>query len=837
MNAANSRLEKLMKKLESYYQKSLSYRKPRAYGSLQRTAFRMEIPQHKLDKTKKERVHLSKHELSGFENEFEEMIKVYEEIIKATQDIEVYCRLEDYDFDNFAYSDSMLNVIRQKFEKHAALNNTIAGALSGLWRNAYKNSKNSYVRAALVMDSILQYERKVHQGWAYNLSYKTFTQNIPWKKLTNSYATYFSRHYPDFSSLKHPASFYYNRFIHSTYQNQKPYMIDEYNREKRENDGHSNFVYRTLINYYNHELVSEFNSYVYSLSGKNIYIGYAIGSTPVFKIDTLAVPYQPETVHFSDTIAGKVSVFTEKAQTPQKKQIQAVNACIEFVNEEIRHSNWFVEHIVRYNHKINKFIKGELKYGTGTFAAFDSYKLPYSLYFKAKGLSVYLPDDIATFSLETLDKLKEIAKEREQLIYALHRYSVDDEYEKDKGAMAYEMFRRFEFLYVQFDKHTTNLYKGLNRYYLSFAEKPDNAWCKSSHILSDIVREDRRLVNAVDAKFADNHYKMPSITTIRELSRQCVSEMYDNLKGLDKFGRYHGYCPYSPYEDIATESIEFVKDILEIENDIANARDLADAQHDYIRKFNDIVEEYNRFAKLACGDYEEYSSHSVARYFLLKTVKHPFIFRFVPTEEYIPVTEPTKQLTETGDSVFTSMDGYAENNLVLLLDVSGSMNEKNKLPLLQESFSRLLTIMRPEDKVAVVVYSGKAEEVLSSLSCRYADSIRNVLESLRPAGKTDIDKGISVAYRTAYNGFIPKGNNRIILATDGQFDIKRKTLKKIEKGSSDNVFLSVFSFSTSTGKQEKLEQIATTGKGVFYKILPSNINRTLVKEVQAIKNN
>ncbi|MEL7340614.1 MAG: VWA domain-containing protein, partial [Bacteroidota bacterium] len=118
-----------------------------------------------------------------------------------------------------------------------------------------------------------------------------------------------------------------------------------------------------------------------------------------------------------------------------------------------------------------------------------------------------------------------------------------------------------------------------------------------------------------------------------------------------------------------------------------------------------------------------------------------------------------------------SFDGIAENNLILLLDVSASMKKPEKLPLLKESLTRLLDHMRPEDRISVIAYAGDVDVVLEGMSAANKYEILNAIENLRSAGGTKSKEAIRRAYRLADDNYISGGNNRIIFATDGFFDV------------------------------------------------------------------
>src|SRR5690606_33899330 len=123
------------------------------------------------------------------------------------------------------------------------------------------------------------------------------------------------------------------------------------------------------------------------------------------------------------------------------------------------------------------------------------------------------------------------------------------------------------------------------------------------------------------------------------------------------------------------------------------------------------------------------------------------------------------------DEHLRSMEGYATNNMVLLVDVSGSMNAPDKLPLLKQSLLNMLSMMREEDQVSLVTYSGKAKVGLPPTSIKQEDKLREAIHGLTPSGRTEGNAGIKLAYQVADKDYVRGGNNRIILATDGEFPV------------------------------------------------------------------
>ena len=159
------------------------------------------------------------------------------------------------------------------------------------------------------------------------------------------------------------------------------------------------------------------------------------------------------------------------------------------------------------------------------------------------------------------------------------------------------------------------------------------------------------------------------------------------------------------------------------------------------------------------------------------------------------------------------------SNLVFLIDVSGSMNEPNKLPLVKAAFRVLVRQLRPQDRVAIVVYAGNAGVVLPSTAGNEKERILHAIESLEAGGSTAGGEGIKLAYNIARQNFLKGGNNRVILATDGDFNVgissEGELLRLIEEERRDNISLSVLGFGTGNYKDAKMEKLADRGNGNF----------------------
>jgi Ca-activated chloride channel family protein len=175
------------------------------------------------------------------------------------------------------------------------------------------------------------------------------------------------------------------------------------------------------------------------------------------------------------------------------------------------------------------------------------------------------------------------------------------------------------------------------------------------------------------------------------------------------------------------------------------------------------------------------------------------------------------------------------SNLVFLIDVSGSMNAANKLPLVQSSLKMLVDELRPQDKVAIVVYAGAAGLVLPPTPGNQKTTIKDAIDRLQAGGSTAGGAGIKLAYHIAQENFLKKGNNRVILATDGDFNVGASSDQDmeqlIEQERKSGVFLSVLGYGMGNYKDSKMETLADKGNGNYaYIDNATEARKTLVSE-------
>jgi Ca-activated chloride channel family protein len=195
-----------------------------------------------------------------------------------------------------------------------------------------------------------------------------------------------------------------------------------------------------------------------------------------------------------------------------------------------------------------------------------------------------------------------------------------------------------------------------------------------------------------------------------------------------------------------------------------------------------------------------------------------------------------------------SYENLPPNNLVFLIDVSGSMNSPEKLPLLKEALTLLIEEMRDIDSIAMVVYAGAAGLVLPPTPCSEKQKIFSALERLQAGGSTAGGAGIQRAYNVAREHYDLNGNNRVILATDGDFNVgassNSELVRLIEEKRDDGIYLTVLGFGMGNYKDSKMESLADSGNGNYAyidslreakKVLVSELGGTLFTIAKDVK--
>ncbi len=794
-------------------------------------------------------------------------LKVQSEALKNALDlvdekckaIEIYVRLKDYEKDNLEKGFALINEIQPLIINFRKAKGDYESKINEIYQKSKGNSANpAYVQCEKNMHQILEKDKKlidilmlnfndeIHTGWAKD----EIQQNI------NEVAVFLGEIQKNIPKIDYPASHYYTSFLDCArdFQVHKKYTIDGYNFEAQQSDAHANAAYWGYINHYDGCLVPFFNQFGDFTQAGNLFPLKAGKIAPIFELKKQRVEVDAKAKFFKDIAYQPIDV------KPQNSAISvlmnnSLNKYIEFINEGVRVNNNLLRSLQNQNVNLTTF-----DYETTFYFYYDDHQIPQSLYRETILENRNLPESVRKSISSQTEVLFNMLKEMDELRQEVLLFAKSNTH-KTQGFKRIEEIRdRYKFLYETFDNYKERLFLDLKKIFDSYKfADTQNSWVKSYLSLSEVVQGDKDLLFAAK-KFHTKESTIFAFDTekLNVSIRNSISNEFSNMKGIDKIGRYHGLCPYNPYEDIGTESQQFIEYAAKVEKK---------KYEDFIYKYNAIVDEKNRFVGLA-------------KVSLLKEVIQPNLFlpkepykRDKPTvrqtvttdirtnnqvnnpkdKELVHIKKPDTVRVEVIKEVvrhdtivirdtiylekppvitkdFYTLEGYAPNNLILLLDVSSSMNMPDRLPLLQESMKKLVNLLRPEDDISIVVYSGSAQTILPPTSGKEKEKIIKVIDALEPRGKTDANAGLALAYKVANQKYKYAGNNKIVLATDGEFGLRPVVLELIGQNASAGISLTIFKFGEKP--TPNLKQLTDRGKGNLVSINQENAAVFMIQEAK-----
>jgi Mg-chelatase subunit ChlD len=797
------------------------------------------------------------------------------------KELDTYHKLEDYKNDNYAKALVLIGDYQNLLPEYTQKQNALRVAVEQEYLKG--NPTGPYAKVDAMMRKQLNRERAFLDLWKLNLKEEVPT---PWiidqlEKdilLTDAAIKEMQAYKP---GISYPASSMWPSFIEGLQSilETKRNALDGYNHEARKSDKHSNDVYKSLINYYNGVLMSDYNAFIGFAQGAKYYGVKYPRYVMMFEIRDAPVNQVSEIQPFKDVSVDRVNPVAMKTPVP-KPVFSALGNYVDYINETYRTVSHFRD-VMRNLNSSASYYKGLTSFSGHGGLSFkhDDFVVPLSFYQKciAEGRPL---GQYAIPLNQQAEVIINILKEMDQIGAAIERETATKAYEKDQLNQLYKWIERFAYLYETWDRRKEELYTDVRSVFDSYpVGDASSSWFISGKALHELTTFDH------DALFmARSFYKSGTPTAISTdkidvALREVIANEFKNMQGIEKLGRYNGLCPYTPYEDLPVTSRNFSAELKALKLPGKSDNGYSHPYHTIVYMYNDIVDDHNKFAELA-------------KIPLLKTVKQPELFTVVypePPQETKPELVTTKReegnppaqepkterkqknekqlknnsqgsveppspqtkntvvhdtvyiekrdtiyMPEPGEN-FRSMEGYATNNMVLLLDVSGSMNAPEKLPLLKQSVLDMLSMMRKEDEIAIIVFSGNTKVLLNPSSFKDGEKIRKAIESLKSGGKTDGNAGLKLAYKVADDNYKRGGNNRIILATDGEFPVSDETISLIQKFAGQDIFLSVFNFGKGMGSSKNLERLSMVGKGNYSPISRENVEFKLIREAKAKK--
>lgn len=796
------------------------------------------------------------------------------QIDRTAKALETYVRLRDYERDNLSRSDALLTELQMACRQFNQDKQTLYAQVERLYRkHQSKQVTNPYLATEREMVQVLLRHQQLLDSLPYVLD-DTRLASWPVERVQRSLLTEEAQvaNFGKFQAgIAYPASDMIGRFkgAWQTIQALKRHAVNDYNVAARQSARHGNEFYRQLINHFNSDLLASYQAFIqYSQSVKAL-LDYPKYS-PTFLLDTPVFSPRPvgKTAPFADQEPLTFTVKT--ASTPiSQTTFATLNSYVDVINESLQQMHQ-LQVLVRnyqslaagYRDPARSNRRADLEY------SHEAYKIPVSDYQLLLTNSRHIPAIYRPSLIGQLDILQAILREMDALSIELTDYTVHKQYERDGWQRSDEILDRYALLFEVFDRKKEQLYTDVRRVFESYpVANPQSSWNKAGHALLKLMDDDRTTLFGIKDYLKLQTAQLPATESLETGSRQAIANEYQNLSGLTRLGRSNGLCPYTPYEDLAENTLRFAQLSRNVRPVLANTG-THPYQSFYFFYNNELVYEYNKFVELSKEP-------------LLKMVNQPDLFVFqrqpvagtaipppaivTPSIAQTPSTKPASSTTQSiiqpasspsptsrdtvylertrTDTVYIdrtrpqevvqSLEGYAPNNMVLLLDVSGSMEAPVKLPLLKRSIKSLLKLLRPSDQISVVVYSGKAKLALKSTSGADADEIARVIDGLKSDGDTDGNGGLKLAYKVADRNYIRAGNNRIILATDGEFPVSDDVRQLIADYARQDIYLTVFTFGRNPLTGQNLKSLSQLGRGSYTHVTPDNANLQLILEAQA----
>jgi Ca-activated chloride channel homolog len=535
-----------------------------------------------------------------------------------------------------------------------------------------------------------------------------------------------------------------------------------------------------------------------------------------------------------------------KAQNQRDKATKALNLHVEYINE-IVHSMWILSNELRnFNATLNTYTNKNYDFSRSNyFSPAKSMKdilnetwyyevLPEQMYAQCLS-STDLPIDVKN---NLQPAFKDLHKTIEDLMSAtdsIQKYIENKLYLQDDSLKwGYAVLERCSDYYDAYDVKKEAVYKAVSEVYTQkYPSKfPTQPFQKTAPQWMEFIVLAKAVFEEVRYSKLETIDIQQETTQLEAMLNVLIAKKEENIAGLTRYGESNGLDPGGRYQHCIWSAQAIVAHC----QSYITAKQESQYYYGHSKQYNyyneKFLNKYNRYGLGLARDYNEFVE--LCSEPLLKMAEEPHWFEVLYPPKKEPQQEP-KQTTTTTNNGF-SLENAAPNNLIFLLDVSGSMNAPEKFPLLKDAFKFLLTLMRKEDYVSIVTYSGTAKVALSPTSAQYKNKIATTIDSLYSSGSTNATQGLDLAYQVAEKNFITKGNNRIILATDGIFEMDKQTFQQIETAADKGLILTVLYLGKKPDDktEKKLSKISQSGKGSFYHITSENSHESLVKEAKHI---
>lgn len=749
-----------------------------------------------------------------------ELWKLYNDCYTKNGEIIAYIRLEDYKTD----LDKGFALIKEMQQLQIAIGKARDQIATKVANDAKAVPVNSYQKPYQMLLKAIVHEEYLIRKLSQNFNEGTFI-GYPKEEILKSYlegdnllkeidATKFTVTEPAF--LK--SCIEGLRLIQET----KQHSLDRFNNSSTFDGQYLNTLYDNLQNYFNNDILDFFAHFCGQAR-----LHYYPTTLRQSDLDSPAKPWALEHLHYTPVSLDTLTIAKQPAPLPAEG-FNELNDIAYYIDECVLSMSSLYKELRQEEYTWNNIRNGKMPYKNPVLK-FDRFMIPVSLHGMILKESNHIPAQYRKGLVDQVNDVQEIMLSIQDNLIELSTYISNGTF-RTKG-MEYldPEIMKLEMLYNELDARKERLFLQTRKVYAAYPPRKLNSWTTSGTALLKATDDSRRILRQMELRVYENNSSPISTAAIHEDQRDLIINEQKYMKGIVRLGMNNGLSASNPYEYIPG----YLKTLEEKINALpATDKDKDKAYGDILYMHNIVVEQYNKYAQIALNDDEDAVADPMRPVYILLYTRQPpkYHYEIPRPEEKQPEIpkEPEPVVIPPPD---ISFEGYAFNNLVLLLDVSASMDKPDRLPLLKNSFQELVRHMRKEDEVSIVIYSGKATLHLPPVSASDTTSIMKAIASLKSEGKTNILDGVELAYKTANKNFIENGNNKIIMATDGEFNTGEPLYKLVEKNA-NKIALSVFDFSQVEQPLKALQQLAGKGNGNYVKVTWGNALEVLAGEAR-----
>lgn len=535
----------------------------------------------------------------------------------------------------------------------------------------------------------------------------------------------------------------------------------------------------------------------------------------------------------------------------QESTVRYLNAHVRYMNETI-HVMWVMHHQWQeLRSDVDYYKKGPVEklsnsnywsvYHSGEDLATNG---TYYYYMPAEQVALIrenrdVPEDVKKLLRPGFERLVHITGQLIRYTDSSYYYVKNKEYLEDYHtgfSRVYRFTDEVKRLFDMYDLCKDSLYTTIDHIYTTIAvPKKNDTIMAVAKEMDAAIRITKRWIESV--RYLPKEEQQPAAykDSLDQWIYYFVNARDSLLKGLARKGMNHGGDVVVRYNFVIRDMeamSSYIGSYLKAERVVHHKAVLGIP---YVYYNENFLNKYNRYGVGLIQDYNKFIA--LSGNLLLEQVEEPHWLKYEEEEKKRPdsavvAVVPVDSVIK-GDSAVV-IEGYTlygaeANNMVLLLDVSGSMNAEEKLPLMKEAFRFLVQLMRKQDMVSVITYSGIARMVLPPTSAENKEKITDCLDSLKSRGTTDVDKGITTALKAVNKKYGKEKNNTVLMATDGLFSLSGNVKKQLVKAVQKDIRLVILYFGRDPRYEVHVKNLAVETGAVFYAIHPANIKEVLVR--------